>query len=53
MTEQPSGPPAAPRFPWLPVIILTVAMVGCSIYANLAFTVTDPANYRFFPPFEL
>lgn len=33
-------------------IALTAAVVACSVYANLSFTVTDPAAYRFFPPFE-
>lgn len=31
---------------------LATAIVACSIYANLAFVVTDPAGYRFFPPFK-
>jgi hypothetical protein len=29
-----------------------VFVTACSIYANLSFAVTDPAAYRFFPPFE-
>ncbi len=32
------------------VIAVTVAL--CSLYANLSLLVTDPADYRFFPPFE-
>src|SRR5262245_32025178 len=31
-------------------VILVVAVA--SLYANLSFAVTDPASYRFFPPFE-
>ncbi len=31
------------------VIILTV--IGCSIYANLSFTVTKSVNFKYFPPF--
>jgi hypothetical protein len=32
--------------------IMTLAVVGCAIYANLSFAVQNPAAYRFFPPFE-
>jgi hypothetical protein len=28
-----------------------VAVVACAVYANLAYAVTDKADYRFFPPF--
>ena len=34
------------------VVVLVAAVYACSIYANLSFTVTDPADYRFFPPFQ-
>jgi hypothetical protein len=33
-------------------LLLAALIVGCSIYVNLSFTVSDPADYRFFPPFQ-
>jgi hypothetical protein len=33
-------------------LVLTAAVIACSVYANLSVAVTDPADYRFFPPFE-
>lgn len=45
--------PAAVRgFPWLATILLTAGILACAVYANLAFTVTNPANFRYFPPFK-
>jgi hypothetical protein len=38
--------------PRLPALVVSVVIVVCAIYANLALAVTNPANYRFFPPFE-
>jgi len=32
--------------------MVPVAVVVCSVYANLSYTVTTSAGYRFFPPFE-
>jgi hypothetical protein len=32
--------------------MLIAAVIACSIYANLSYVITDPAKYRFFPPFE-
>jgi hypothetical protein len=43
--------PAGP-VPLLAALIVTIAVLACSTYANLAFAVKDPANYRFFPPFK-
>ncbi len=40
------------RIPLLAGIILACAICACSIYANLSFTVTNKANYRWFPPFK-
>ncbi len=53
MSGQPGlvPPTSDRRFPVLPALFVVVAIFGCSIYANLSFTVTNPANYRFFPPF--
>jgi hypothetical protein len=34
------------------MVVLITAVVGCSLYANLSVLVTNPAGYRFFPPFE-
>ena len=31
---------------------LTAVVVLLSIYANLSFAVTDPGNFRYFPPFQ-
>lgn len=31
---------------------LSVVVVACSIYANLAWAVTNPADFRYFPPSE-
>jgi hypothetical protein len=33
-------------------LVVTLVVLGCSMYANLSFAVTDPAAYRFFPPFK-
>ena len=33
-------------------LAVAVAVIVCSIYANLSFAVADPADYRYFPPFE-
>jgi hypothetical protein len=32
--------------------LLAVAIAACAIYANLSFAVSNPANYRYFPPFR-
>jgi prepilin-type N-terminal cleavage/methylation domain-containing protein len=42
-------PPLA--FPW-PLLVVFVAVMGLSLYANLSCLVKDRAAYRFFPPFE-
>jgi hypothetical protein len=34
------------------VIVLSVVVVACSIWANLSFAVKDPANFRYIPPFQ-
>jgi hypothetical protein len=34
------------------VVVLIVVVYGCSVYANLLFAVTNPDDYRFFPPFR-
>src|SRR5438105_1863201 len=54
MSKQPTAAPAGPAkgFPFLAASVLTAAVFGCSIYANLAFVVTNSANYRYFPPFK-
>jgi hypothetical protein len=36
----------------LSVILLVVAVYGCSIWVNLAFTVKDRKNLCYFPPFK-
>lgn len=47
-----SAPTAARPAPVRTAILLTVAIAACSLYANLPFALTDPAAYRFFPPFK-
>src|SRR5205823_9577198 len=44
----------APRRPTrhLPAVLVSLFVVGCSVYANLSFTVTDRTDYRYFPPFR-
>jgi hypothetical protein len=34
------------------VVVIVLAVLGGSLYANLSMLVTHPAGYRFFPPFE-
>jgi hypothetical protein len=53
MTDQPSAlSPAAVRpFSRRAAAFVIVAVVSCAVYANLSFTVTNRATYRFFPPF--
>jgi hypothetical protein len=38
--------------PRLPALVISVVIVGCAIYANLALAVKNPADYRYFPPFQ-
>jgi hypothetical protein len=53
MIHQPSALPAPPGgVPVGPAVLLGAAVIACSVYANLSFLVTDPADYRFFPPFR-
>ncbi len=35
-----------------PPAFLALAIAGCAVYANAALLVTEPAAYRFFPPFQ-
>ena len=54
MTKPP--PPARSRAErlifFLAALALSAVIAACSIYANLSSLVSDPADYRFFPPFE-
>jgi hypothetical protein len=53
MNDPASAPPAPARGVSLPAIVVLIAVVfACSLYANLSFAVTSPADYRFFPPFQ-
>jgi hypothetical protein len=36
----------------LAATVVIVAVAACAGYANLSLAVTDPADYRFFPPFR-
>ena len=38
--------------PFRALFVLVPFVFVCSVYANLAFMVTDPESYRFFPPFK-
>jgi hypothetical protein len=38
--------------PWAAAALIGVVVAACALYANLAFLMTDPHNYRFFPPFR-
>src|SRR5579875_3137131 len=40
------------RISLLVAAVLTIGVFICSVYANLSFAVTRPADYRYFPPFE-
>jgi hypothetical protein len=46
-------PPIASRTATILVpLVLALVVCGCTVYANLSFAVTRPADYRYFPPFE-
>ena len=45
-------PPRGREFSLLTTVVLITAVFACSIYANLALTVTNRADYRYFPPFK-
>ncbi len=51
MTAPPSGPRAAGALLW-PAGLFALAVIACSLYANSSYLVTDPADYRFLPPFR-
>jgi hypothetical protein len=67
MTDQPTvqhprqekSLPLSPRDRWslwgvpvVPALLVVAAVVGCSVYANLSLRVTDPKDYKYFPPFK-
>jgi hypothetical protein len=53
MLNQPRFAPAAPKQGLLiPALALVVVVIAGSIYANLSFAVTNPATFRYFPPFR-
>jgi hypothetical protein len=53
MKDQSSSAPCAARpVSRLPAALVLIVLALCWLYANLALTVTDPADYRFFPPFQ-
>jgi hypothetical protein len=54
MSSTASAPPAplTARLSIPAAIFLTVAIFGCSLYANLSSAITNPADLRFFPPFQ-
>ena len=45
-------PPTDGRGLFLPAALVIAAVAACAGYANLAYLVTKPADYRFFPPFQ-
>jgi hypothetical protein len=53
--EAPSDERAPRRFGLLSalaVLAMIAILAGGAIYANLSFAVTNPADYRYFPPFK-
>lgn len=38
--------------PAIAVFVVTLVLLGCSAYANLAFAVTDRVHFKYFPPFK-
>lgn len=54
LSQPPGTPVDAPDrpFPFLTALVLIVGIIACAIYANLSFAVENPADYRYFPPFE-
>src|SRR5437016_3151310 len=52
--DQPAAPSPSPArgFPWIAAGFVTALVFACSIYVNLSFTVTNRANFRYFPPFK-
>jgi hypothetical protein len=53
MNKPPSDVRSSPArpFPYLTAALLAGAIAGCSIWANLSFAITNPAYFRFIPPF--
>src|SRR3954471_8478447 len=52
MIDPPNDPAPAGRLSFLAILFVIVSVYGCSIYANLSFAITNPADYRYLPPFE-
>jgi len=54
MTEPPNVSPPTPirATALIAPIVLVLTVCGCAVYANLSFAVTNPSDYRYFPPFE-
>lgn len=42
----------APGISITAILVIAAVVFACSIYANLSLAVTDPRDYRFFPPFR-
>src|SRR5690349_7515734 len=47
-TATPTPVRTIPRYA---ILVLVLVVAGCAVYANLAFAVKNPANFRYFPPF--
>jgi hypothetical protein len=43
---------AEPLFPLMPALAIAVVVILCSAWTSLAYTVTEPASFKYFPPFE-
>ncbi len=50
-STNPIPPPATARI-WPALTALCIVIASATLYANAAVLVTDPTDYRFFPPFE-
>jgi hypothetical protein len=52
MKAQPCVPTPAFPFPWLAGTALALAIIACTAYVNLTFTMVDKVTCRLSPPFQ-
>jgi hypothetical protein len=50
--QQPIVQAQRPTLPRISILLVVLILAGCSVYANLSFTVQDRRDYRYFPPFR-
>lgn len=51
-TDPSTTPPHGPWSLWAPAWICCLAIGWTALYVNHVYSVKDPANYRFFPPYQ-